>query len=386
VQTVTLKLPVKSDKLQALKETAEQFSQSFARVCQTGWEAPRVNGVDLHHATYRFERETTSLPSQLVCSARMKATEALKSAKAKLKKGKKASCPTGKALTVRYDARSATIRLDKGTAFLSSVEGRIPITLIVCDYYRRYLSWKVCSSDLCFKRDGRVFLHVVVSTDDAVVEPTNITVGIDLGVNRPAVTSNADFIGERQWKETTKKYFRIKRSLQSKGTDSAKRHLKKLSQKENRFRKDCDHVISRRIVDTVVPGSVVVLEDLVDIRGRVKAKRKQRRRIHSWSFERLRSFLDYKGRMRSIAIEYVDPRYTSQKCSRCGYIARRNRQSQSWFVCKSCGFQHNADLNASKNIRLNYLASKGMSAGSRADVKQPIVSTTYKPPALAGGI
>jgi putative transposase len=385
MQTVTLRLPIESENLQALKETAIQFSESFARVCLEGWNSQRVNGVELHHLTYQRERQITSLPSQLVCSARMKATEALKSAKAKLKKGKKASCPTGKTITVRYDARSATVRLDKGIASLASIDGRVKVSLAICDYYQRYVSWKVCSSDLCFKQNGRVFLHVVVSADNPVVEPSGTTIGVDLGVNRPAVTSNADFLGKRQWKETTKKYFRIKRALQAKDTDSAKRHLKKLSQKENRFRKDCDHVISRRIVDAVEPGSIIVLEDLVNIRGRVKAKRKQRRRIHSWSFARLQSFLDYKGRMRGLTVECVDPRYTSQKCYRCGHIERGNRQSQSWFVCKSCGFQHNADLNAAKNIRQNYLASKGMSAGSRADVNQPIVGSTYKPSPLGDG-
>ena len=364
MQVVTLKLPIQCEEIQKLRATARQFSESFARVCKDGWEAVRVNGVELHHLTYAREREITSLPSQLVCSARMKATEALKSARTKLKQGKKASCPTGKCQTIRYDARSANIRLDQGTATLASCEGRVFVTLGICDYYSRYINWKVCSSDLCFKKDGRVYLHVVVSSNEPIVSVSSEVLGVDLGVNRPAVTSNADFLGERRWKNVTKRYFNLKRALSAKGTDSAKRHLKKFSLKENRFRKDCDHVISRRIIDAAITGSTVVLEDLTHIRGSMKAKRNQRRRLHSWSFARLQGFLDYKGKAEGITIEYVDPRYTSQKCSSCGHIERRNRQSQSWFVCKKCGFQHNADLNASKNIRSNYLASRGISVRS----------------------
>ena len=46
----------------------------------------------------------------------------------------------------------------------------------------------------------------------------------------------------------------------------------------------------------------------------------------------------------------VDPAYTSQECSNCGYISRDNRKSQSDFLCKLCGLEINADYNASINI------------------------------------
>ena len=365
MQTITLRLPLATQHLDLLKRTAKQFSESFARVCQAGWDAKRVNGVELHHSTYAMERELTELPSQLVCSARRKATEALASAKTKLRRGKHASCPTGKQLTARYDARSANIKLDKGIASLATIGGRVPASFALCAFYQRYLSWKVCSADLCFKRDGRAFLHVVVSSEEVLATPNGVALGIDLGVNRPAVTSSADFLGERRWKNVIKKGFNLKRALQAKGTPSAKKHLKKLSKRETGFRKDCDHVMSRRIVDAATPGTTIVLEDLVNIRGQMKEQMKQRRRLHSWSFARLQGFLDYKARMVGVAVEYVDPRYTSQKCSHCGHTAKNNRQSQSWFICKKCGFQHNADLNAAKNIRQNYLASRGTSAGGR---------------------
>lgn len=46
----------------------------------------------------------------------------------------------------------------------------------------------------------------------------------------------------------------------------------------------------------------------------------------------------------------VDPAYTSQTCSECGHCEKDNRPSQSEFVCLKCGFEANADLNASINI------------------------------------
>ena len=49
-------------------------------------------------------------------------------------------------------------------------------------------------------------------------------------------------------------------------------------------------------------------------------------------------------------VRYVDPRYTSQRCSECGHVAPENRESQAVFRCGDCGFRCNADLNAARNI------------------------------------
>ena len=67
----------------------------------------------------------------------------------------------------------------------------------------------------------------------------------------------------------------------------------------------------------------------------------------------------------------VNPAYTSQKCSCCGYTNKGNRKNQSDFCCKKCGFKLNADLNASRNICGKYQISYKLTA--RADVNQPIV-------------
>lgn len=345
-----------------LMRTMRQYTESFNRVCQIGWQQPRINGVALHHLTYCDERGATDLPSQLVVSARTKATEALKSAKTKQKKNEKVSCPQSKLACIRYDQRTMTLRFDKRTVTLASHKGRMQAKLLIPKYAEKYLEWKTCSADLCCHRDGRLYLHLVFEKAFER-KPVERVVGVDLGVNRPAVTSECDFYGARRWKEIENRYFRLKRKLQAKGTPSAKRHLKKLAQRVNRFRTDCDHVLSKRLVTAYGEGTQLVLEDLTDIRKRVKARKKQRRRIHGWSFARLKGFLEYKALMYGCQAAYVDPRYTSQKCSRCEHIEKRNRKSQSEFVCKSCGFKHNADLNAAKNIRQNYLASSGISVG-----------------------
>ncbi|MER6826395.1 zinc ribbon domain-containing protein [Streptosporangium sp. NPDC000563] len=47
---------------------------------------------------------------------------------------------------------------------------------------------------------------------------------------------------------------------------------------------------------------------------------------------------------------HVDPAFTSQQCSSCGQVDRRNRLDQASFSCTSCGFAEHADVNAARNI------------------------------------
>jgi putative transposase len=49
-------------------------------------------------------------------------------------------------------------------------------------------------------------------------------------------------------------------------------------------------------------------------------------------------------------VEKVRPHYTSQRCSACGHVDAKSRESQAQFVCTACGFAVNADVNAAINI------------------------------------
>ena len=333
-----------------------------------GWDNNLSSGVELHKETYYDHRTLTGLPAQLVCAARVKATEALKSAKVLKRKGNPVKCPISKKCPIRYDARSYTIWFDRSEVSILAIGGRIKLKFELAEYYCQYLPWKNTSADLIQDRFGRWWLHVVMETDATRVAATDETVGIDLGIATQAVDSRGIFYGKEYWKQVEDRIFELRRRLQSKGTKSAKKHLKKLSGRQKRFRKDCDHVLSKRLVQSVKPGATLVFEDLTDIRGRAKARKTQRRRLHGWSFAQFQAFVAYKAEALGIRVDFVDPRFTSQKCSACGYIERGNRPNQKDFKCKSCGFEALADHNAAINIREDFLKL-------RAAVNPPIVST-----------
>jgi IS605 OrfB family transposase len=231
------------------------------------------------------------------------------------------------------------------------------------DYFKQYLDWNVTSANLKYdKKLKKFFLNITVEKDFPDIEPVDFYVGVDLGLRKLAVVSTPDgkinkFFDGGHIKAVSERYYALRRRLQSKGTPSAKRHLKKLSQKEKRFRTAVNHKIAKEIVNLVPAGGVIVLEKLKGIRKRVKTSKQNRRWIHSWNFAQLQQFIEYKAQAKGVRVVYVDARYTSQKCSRCGYISRSNRIDQSHFVCKHCGYSLNADLNASRNIVKNYLTS-----------------------------
>lgn len=415
-RTVIVQLNPTPEQAVALHETLTQFTRAFNYVCVYGWHQQQKNGVALHHATYyQTKALCPALVSDLLIAARVKATEAVKSALTwKVKKQqaypkkvaqaekygqplpvfKPVRCPQSKQCSVRYNEKTFVLNWQAQTVRLSTTGGRMSIPFTVPAYSARYHGYSPCTADLVYKR-GKFYLHIVVSVPEPQFSRTESVIGIDLGLSRPAVTSTRHFLGSKRWKEIDRRRFRLKRKLQSKGTKSAKRHLKKVSKKQQRFHRDCDHVLSKRIVQHATPGSTIVLENLSGIRdssrmGRGKANKNvdNKRRLHSWTFAQLSGFIGYKAQERGIAVERIDPRHTSQTCSRCGYQARNNRRSQSVFHCRSCGYQLHADLNAAYNIREKYLASlaqDGTSVLSGLPVSTPIVpalSSQGQAPAL----
>ena len=377
--TLKLKLACSPGASGILKETIHQSTSAFNRATKQAFEAKTINGVQIHKMRYHAERALTQLPAQLVCATLAKATEALASVRALQKKraardvaagrnpARAYRCPQSERQAVRYDGKRASmVRLKEGWATLASVSGRQEVKFKLPGNFNRYADWKVCSSELVWAKQDQLFLHVVLEGDGKPFVPSGMVVGIDLGICRPAVMSTADgsfnrFLGKKEWRAIERRRHEYRRILQRKGTKPARRKLKALSGKVNRFRGDCDHVLSRQVVDSVPTGTTLVLENLRDIRercGRGKGKQ-QNGRMHRWSFARLFGFIEYKARLAGDRVARVDPRNTSRRCSRCGDTRKRNRKSQGQFLCHECLFPLNADLNGARNIARKF-ASSGM--------------------------
>lgn len=175
--------------------------------------------------------------------------------------------------------------------------------------------------------------------------------GVDLGIVNIATTSSGARYSGRLLNRVRERNRTLRRKLQKKNTRSARRRAKKHAGKEARRARDINHKISKCIVaEAQRTGGGIALEDLGGIRERARLRKPQRVTLHSWSFHQLGAFIAYKARRAGVPVVYVDPAYTSQECSQCHHIDRRNRPSQAVSACRSCGFVEHADLNSSHNI------------------------------------
>jgi transposase len=100
----------------------------------------------------------------------------------------------------------------------------------------------------------------------------------------------------------------------------------------------------------------------------------------SWAFAQLRQYTAYKAALAGVPVVYADPSYTSQMCSDCGHVSKKNRQDQATFCCTSCGFAEHADVNAARNIASRGAADWAVShaADDAARTRHPGVPVTRK--------
>jgi putative transposase len=69
-------------------------------------------------------------------------------------------------------------------------------------------------------------------------------------------------------------------------------------------------------------------------------------------------------------VEKVPPAYTSQRCSACGHVDGRSRESQARLRCTACGYAGNADVNAARNIAAGHAAKARRGDGASQPVNR----------------
>lgn len=134
------------------------------------------------------------------------------------------------------------------------------------------------------------------------------------------------------------------------GTKTRVATVYKDADKIARFQDTINHRYSRAIIDYAVKNGygTIQIEDLSGIKENTGFPR----RLRHWTYFDLQTKLENKAAENGITVRKIKPKYTSQRCSKCGYIDSANRMSQSEFKCIKCGYKTNADFNASQNISI----------------------------------
>ena len=345
--TVQIKLLPSDEQAESLLRTLERANEACQYISDYAHETGEHSKYKLQEAVYHDVRGQFDLAAQMTIRALGKVADAYKT-------NPDAHNPFDIRGGFPYDSRILTFYTDRQEVSIWTLNGREKISYEVGDNHRALLNQDKGEADLVH-RNGMFFLLVSCQMPSANMSDEDVRaidgyLGVDRGVNNIATTSEGDNWTSEQIDERRMWYQKRRDILQSVGTRSAKRRLQKLSGKQQRFQRDVNHTISKRIVsEAKARNSAIVLEDLSGIRERTTVRRHQRARHSNWSFYQLRAFIEYKALIAGLPVIKVDPAYTSQMCSKCGHCERSNRNG-SFFKCKKCGHSVDADRNAAINI------------------------------------
>ena len=334
----------------AIDDLVIQYTQAASWVSEQVFKSREKNSNRLHRAFYGTIREKFKLPSQLSCSIFRQVTSTYKTI-----------ASSGNWNLAVY--RKPTLPLTIGRDLLRNKRG---ITIL-----GQFISLEKVSlpdgkwQDSKLKRIGKVW-YLLLAHEVEIPDPkiSGSIVGVDFGIKRLMVATNSDNHKTFFFKGGVENHHRscIRRTraaVQSVGTRSSRRLLKRMSGHEASVTVNLLHRASKQLVSYAVANGArrIVCEDLSNVRDSSLNKGKDlRSKVHRWPYAKGQFFVSYKAAAVGIEFEKINPRNTSRGCPLCGDVSVSNRNGLQ-FCCKKCGHRDDADRNASKNIRMRSVVS-----------------------------
>lgn len=230
--------------------------------------------------------------------------------------------------------------------------------------------YKVSASKLMYDKKKKLWkLNLCYSFDNHVIstlDPEKI-MGVNLGVVYPIMASvNGDYarfsIKGGEIEAFRSRVEARRRSLlnQSRycgdgrighGRKKRTKPAAQIADKIARFRDTTNHKYSRALIDYAIKNDcgTIQMEKLTGITSNAEHFLKE------WSYFDLQTKIESKAKEAGIKVVYINPKFTSQRCNKCGYIHTDNRPVQARFCCQKCGYEENADYNASQNIGTKHI-------------------------------
>ena len=250
--------------------------------------------------------------------------------------------------TLNYNQSGFKLDQDHGLLHLSKI-GDMRVKL-----YRKI---EGCIKAIIIKREGKRWFAIIQADQEPQPLPETMeAIGLDVGLTSFVVDSEGNEIeNPRCAEQSADKLAKLQKKLAKavKGSNnrkSIKGKIAKLHKRINCQRDDFLHKLSRMYVNNF---DIICIEDL-DVKG-LKEKGHNNgihRSIHDASWSKFAFMLSYKAQSAGRKLIKVDPRNTTQKCSSCGSIVKKEL-SNRMHECPYCGFSCNRDYNASMNILIS---------------------------------
>jgi IS605 OrfB family transposase len=349
IKTVTLNLlePTKA-KRQAINNLRNAYRNALSFVVSQGVKA---NTMKLQSLFYQKVREY-GVHSQA-------ANDLFKDAVAILNNGGKVGNVTVP-FNIPRSGNFGTTKKGNPVVCFAALNGRIAIPIAMDGAYNRFQELLSQGYKTTFFKLNQRRIHVVLKKDFPIKDSYEAIIGVDVGVKRLATVS----IINRKGKVLKQLYLgqdvgdkqrniSIRRSkLQSyrdKGSRYARQALRRLRRHEKHYNTTRCWQVAHEIVELAERyNAFIAIEDLKGLKD-ARANRKGNRKAKRMPYHRLRVALESVAGQKGRLVVTVYPRGTSHTCSRCG---GKGVRSEAIFKCPKCGYEANADRNASVNIAL----------------------------------
>ena len=329
-----------------------QSRDAFNFCVQIAVEEKTPCNIKMFHDTMynRIREKFPLIPAQGAIKIYKEVLSAVRSIKSN--KHKDAKTPQRKHLSLHLDKRMYN-KLSVDGIFLSTPTARKRelCTFVLYDKVKELFASYTFADPLIFVKNNRLFLSIPFEVPTApCADETSI--GVDMGIKRIFVTSEGKFFRDKKYLANRRKLRYLKRNLQSKGTKSANRHLRKLSVNERNISKDMIQRSTSALLRST-NASIIVLEDLKRLKRNTSTtndgyKRKRHNsalgQVPMYAFKEV---LMHKAQLVGKRVETVSPVYTSQTDSRTN---KRDGKRQGCRYYCSDGIVLDADWNAAVNI------------------------------------
>jgi putative transposase len=321
-------------------------------ISEYAFNSKKLDKKLLHDKNYHQCRKLfPNCPSQVIIRAKDSVFSAYKSIQSN---HQKIEFPAKQEnLSIRLDKRIYTF-LDNNRIKLTTTGKRIICSYIPYKKFNDFFSKNTICDPALFLRDNEIWLSVSFE----VATPTlieNSCIGVDLGINRLATTSEGLAITDKIFLRDKRRLRYLKRILQSKSkttfSRSSKIKLKNLKRKESNKNRNQSHLIANQILNT--KSNVIVMEDLSGIKSKNRGKNFNNKQAQVPYFD-LRRILTYKAPLQGKIVVTVDPAYTSKNDYR--NVSRGIRKGCRYYT--NDGKVFDADWNASINIANRYAMRK----------------------------
>lgn len=250
------------------------------------------------------------------------------------------------------DAKSSTYS-DRWFKVATLTKGQpVDIPISESEFYRTREGKEAGVTQVYVNPDsGEVTFSAVKLSEKASRRESGRVIALDWGLTCLFTTDSGDRLGQQAYHRLSRldaQITELQKALQKNGIkpNSSKRYRKLNQRLRASVKNEVNRIINQLVAEDV---SELVLENL-DFRGGGLSSRLNRLLTRAGRGA-LRQKLSSVQEDTGVKITLVNPAYTSQQCSGCGYTDRKNRPKQASFKCLFCGKTSHADVNAARVLR-----------------------------------